>query len=155
MKDQPKGYALVEVLASFIILLVAMASLLAITQYARVKAINNYRYRRALYKVLGKMEWIKCANAVEATKEYIRIPFETTTIIEERGRNDLLGHFTYPDPMVVANFVQTESDYTPIVHYARFWVKIDWNEEPYMPRTHRDEGKLRSIKLVEDIYFKR
>lgn len=141
-----KGFSIIEVIASLLILTLALGSILMTSLYASVKAENNYHYRAALLAVYGEMEQIQCARKITGGR-FMAPPGSVTFATIENGK-PIKGNLSYtltqqPDMQIGLG-----------VRYHILSLSIEWREALASPVGQTKLGEIRRITLREDYYYR-
>ncbi|MDO9578856.1 MAG: hypothetical protein Q7J16_13315 [Candidatus Cloacimonadales bacterium] len=147
-----KGFGLVQVVATLLMVSIAVAGLFISSYIARHQAINNYHYRCALLKgleVFERLRWGNRFNSGPVSIQYqqFKIPFGRYIMEEEEGR---------PVYLFVESLVKrTSTDLTisQYVSYDEVTLKITWKDGPdvYESNTLNREKEL---VLREDYFYR-
>lgn len=145
MLNNDKGFTLIEVLATLLILTLAFSSLLMTTEYAATKAVYNQHYRQALLLATGQMERIRAYRGMSSTGSWVPLTMTSTQLDNRDG---------YPLTAYLSKRTTTSTDIriNPGAMDDQVYLTIAWSEVAKLKHGMPVYTPPRKIMLREDYY---
>ena len=151
--DSEKGFGLIHVLASLLIVTVALVGLFISINFARNRANENYHFRSALLIASGKMEFVKYVNRDMKSPDISNLPavFYAPVVLDERDNQPPLTATVSINKTFIVD--KSSIDVAPYVGYDSVIIQLTW-KEPSSSLIPSQASQVRTVTLREDYYWK-
>ncbi|MCB5249678.1 MAG: hypothetical protein RBS16_03530 [Candidatus Cloacimonadales bacterium] len=141
-----KGFALMEVIAAMVILVITLIGMIVAMNYAHAKSAYNYRYRIALLKAESELQIIKMRHYHSgnfgslASKEF--------NIQANPNSKPIRATVYFTAATINDTQVSLRTSYTSVTATVRWY-------EPSMYALYQSPNDYKEVILREDYYFER
>jgi len=148
--DSEKGFGLIHVLATLLIVSVALVGLFISINFARNRANENYHFRSALLIASGKMEFVKFVNRDLKSPDISNSPavFYTPVVLDERDNQPALTA-----TVSINKTFHIDIDVAPYVGYDSVIIQLTW-KEPSPSLIPLQASQIRTVTLREDYHWR-
>jgi len=148
--DSEKGFGLIHVLATLLIVSVALIGLFISISFARNRVNENYHFRSALLAASSKMEFVKYVNRDMKSPDISDLPavFFTPVVLDERDNQPPLTA-----TVSINKTFHVDIDVAPYVGYDTVIIQLTW-KEPNSSLIPLQASQIRTVTLREDYYWK-
>jgi len=148
--DSEKGFGLIHVLASLLIVTVALVGLFISINFARNRANENYHFRSALLIASGKMEFVKYVNRDMKSPDISELPavFYAPVVLDERDDQPALAA-----TVSINKTFHVDIDVAPYVGFDTVIIELTWKEPTSLLLTTQ-ASQIKTVTLREDYHWK-
>lgn len=148
--DSEKGFGLIHVLASLLIVSVSLIGLFISINFARNRANENYHFRSALLSASSKMEYVKFVNRDMKSPEISSLPavFFTPVVLDECDDQPALTATVSIDKTF-----HVDIKVAPYVGYDTIIIQLTWKEPTNFLLTSQT-SQIRTVTLREDYHWR-
>ena len=148
--DSEKGFGLIHVLASLLIVSVALIGLFISISFARNRVHENYHFRSALLAASSKMEYVKFTNRDLNSPDISSLPavFFTPVVLDERDDQPPLTA-----TVSIKKTFHVDIDVAPYVGYDSVIIQLTWKEPTNFLLTSQT-SQIRTVTLREDYHWR-
>jgi len=148
--DSEKGFGLIHVLATLLIVSVALIGLFISISFARNRVNENYHFRSALLAASSKMEYVKFVNRDLKSPNISELPavFYTPVVLDERDNQPPLTA-----TVSINKTFHVDIDVAPYVGYDIVIIQLTW-KEPSSFIIIPQSNQIRTVTLREDYHWR-